>query len=344
VEVFGFSLVGARPGVDHASSIAMTTDLLLLADEVGLDGWFVAEHHGQPGLSLSSAPLVLLAAVSQRTTRLRLGVMASIVPFQHPLRLAEELRTLDVLSGGRVEIGVGRGHLRDEQAMFGVPREAASALFDEGIDALIELLAGKDVDFTGPGWTGTGARAVPDGVQAHIPLWLTAVSVSSVDKAARLGMSCATALLPSAVADERMAAYRVAWARHRPTAPPGRFAVTAPVVVTDSTDAARATMAAEIARRQAHFARAVSDAPAGPDPTYEDHAATFERFVHADFESMIDDGLLIAGTAQECRQQVRRLRDRGIDTLIAVFEAAGTGADVARQSLARFAEEVLPAV
>jgi alkanesulfonate monooxygenase SsuD/methylene tetrahydromethanopterin reductase-like flavin-dependent oxidoreductase (luciferase family) len=59
---------------------------------------------------------------------------------------------------------------------------------------------------------------------------------------------------------------------------------------------------------------------------------------------MIDDGLLIAGTAQDCRQQLRRMRDRGIDTLIAVFEAAGAGADVARQSLVRFAEEVLPEV
>jgi alkanesulfonate monooxygenase SsuD/methylene tetrahydromethanopterin reductase-like flavin-dependent oxidoreductase (luciferase family) len=122
VELYGFSLVS--PGVlSHRQAIEAFLEVLEVADEGGLDGWFVAEHHGRPELSMSSAPSLLLAAASQRTSRLRLGTMASVLPFQHPLRLAEELRTLDVLTGGRLEAGLGRGHLRDEQAMFGIDRE-----------------------------------------------------------------------------------------------------------------------------------------------------------------------------------------------------------------------------
>src|SRR5919206_4194094 len=82
---------------------------VVLADRLGYDtAWFV-EHHFTRGFSHSSAPDLVLAACSQRTERIHLGLGVVLLPFQHPVRTAERVATLDVLSGGRGEFGPGRG-------------------------------------------------------------------------------------------------------------------------------------------------------------------------------------------------------------------------------------------
>ncbi len=340
LEVFGFSLVPPLPDASHREAIERSLRMMELADGLGIDGWFIAEHHAQGHMSLSAAPSVLLGAASQRTTRLRLGTMASVLPFNHPARLAEELATLDLLTGGRLEAGVGRGHLRAEQMMFGVDRVQATGMFDEAIDVVMRLLRGETVDYRSDWWGGEAAELVPLPAR-QIPMWLTAVSDESIDKAARLGFSCATALLPRAVADQRMATYRDAWQRIRPNEPCGRFAITATVAVAGSEEEAVAATAQEIVRRQEHFAKAITDAPSDADPTYEGHKGTYSAFVGTGYASMIDDGLLIAGDVERCREQVRAIEERGIDTLICTFHGpAGDGA-WAEESMTRFARDVL---
>jgi alkanesulfonate monooxygenase SsuD/methylene tetrahydromethanopterin reductase-like flavin-dependent oxidoreductase (luciferase family) len=342
MQYYGFSLVTPGTG-GHAAAVAETLDFVELADSLGLDGWFFAEHHGQPELSVSSAPHLLIAAAAQRTTRVRLGTMVTVLPFHHPVHVAEELRMLDVLSNGRLEAGLGRGHLRSEQALFGVDREKAADMFDVSVDLITRLVAGETVDYDSPWWSGEGARAVPDGVQAHIPCWLTAVSDSSLEKAARLGLDCATALLTRKVADERMETYRRHWDTYNPSRPGrGRFAITATVAVSDSREESLASVGELIASRQGHFGRAISDVPETADPSYAGHRATYEEFVSASLTSLLDDGLLIAGSVDECRQQVAQIRDRGLDTLICTFQYAGVSGDDARRSLELFMTDVVP--
>jgi alkanesulfonate monooxygenase SsuD/methylene tetrahydromethanopterin reductase-like flavin-dependent oxidoreductase (luciferase family) len=344
MQIYGFSLVGPKDGSSAHDAISDTLGLIELGDRVGIDGWFVAEHHGQPQLSLSSAPLVLLAAAAQRTERLRLGVMASVLPFHHPLRLAEELAMLDVLSNGRLEAGFGRGHLRAEQAMFGTERTAAADMFDAAIDIVKRLLAGETVDIDTPWWQGDGACLVPPPVQVSIPSWLTAVSEASVDKAAALGFSCATALLPRADADARIERYRKAWNHHHPDVRSGRFAITATVAVAESRGQAIAATRAEVARRQAHFAQAVSDTPLGDDPTYEDHKNAYTQFVESSFDTMVADGLMIAGDPAACRDQLAAIKDRGIEAVICIFHSPGADIEVSRASLSRFMADVVPTI
>lgn len=340
LDVYGFSLVPPLAERDQAGSIEDALDMIALADRCGLDGWFIAEHHGQDQLSLSSAPSVLLAAAGQRTSRLRLGAMAWVLPFHHPVRLAEELVTLDAVLGGRLEVGVGRGHLRDEQKAFGVERHRATEMFDESLQVIVELLAGQAVSPDSEWWRGDGATLVPAPTR-DLPMWLTAVSEESIDKAARLGFSCATALLPRPEADARLGSYRAAWERHRPGTPCGRFAITASVAVASSRDEAIEMTREQIERRQSHFSRAIVDTPDGADPTYEGHRGTFDSFAAADFTAMIDDGLLIAGDVDACREQVRQIRDRGVDALICTFSSPEHRPDFARETMQRFAAEVL---
>jgi alkanesulfonate monooxygenase SsuD/methylene tetrahydromethanopterin reductase-like flavin-dependent oxidoreductase (luciferase family) len=342
MQYYGFSLV--TPGKEgHAVAVAETLRFVELADSSGLDGWLFAEHHGQPELSVSSTPNLLIAAASQRTSRIRLGTMVTVLPFHHPVHVAEEIRMLDVLSNGRLEAGFGRGHLRSEQALFGVDREKAAEMFDVSVDLITRLLAGETVDYETPWWSGKAATAVPDGVQARIPCWLTAVSDTSLEKAARLGMDCATALLIRKVADERMETYQRHWDAYQPgQSGRGRFAITTTVAVSKSRDEALASVGKLIADRQAHFGRAISDVPGTDDPSYAGHRATYAEFVSATLTSLIDDGLLIAGSVDECRRQVAEIRDRGVNTLICTFQHAGLSAGDARRSFELFMNDVVP--
>lgn len=151
-----------------------------LADELGYDTVWLSEHHLTPD-GLSPAPLVLAAAIAARTTRIRIGTSVLVLPLHHPLRVAEEAAAVDLLSGGRLVLGVGQGYAEREFAAFGVPRADRARLLDEGVAFLRSALAGESV-------TPTPRRPVP--------LYVGGVTAAGLRRAARLGdgviIYCAT--------------------------------------------------------------------------------------------------------------------------------------------------------
>ncbi|TMH41490.1 MAG: LLM class flavin-dependent oxidoreductase [Betaproteobacteria bacterium] len=117
-------------------------------DRIGLHALHVAEHHSTP-LGMSPSPSVFLALAAQRTKRLRLGPLVYTLPLYHPLRLAEEICTLDCLSGGRLELGVGRGVSPLEIASFGVDPAKSQAMYLEAYEVVMKALASRSVSFRG---------------------------------------------------------------------------------------------------------------------------------------------------------------------------------------------------
>src|SRR5262245_44375899 len=105
-------------------------------DRFGFHAYHLAEHHGTP-LGLAPSPGLFLAALAQRTKRLRFGPLVYLLPLYHPLRLIEEICILDHMSGGRLEVGVGRGVSPYELAHFGVGAADARTMFDEALAVLI---------------------------------------------------------------------------------------------------------------------------------------------------------------------------------------------------------------
>src|SRR5262245_14091125 len=154
---------------------------IALADELGYDAVWLSEHHLTPD-GLSPAPLVLAAAIAARTTRIRIGTSVLVLPLHHPLRVAEEAAAVDLLSGGRLVLGVGQGYAEREFAAFGVPRQDRARLLDEGVGVLRSALAG-DLEMT-----PSPRRAVP--------LYVGGVTAAGLRRAARLGdgviVYCAT--------------------------------------------------------------------------------------------------------------------------------------------------------
>ncbi|HZO26950.1 MAG TPA: LLM class flavin-dependent oxidoreductase [Chloroflexota bacterium] len=122
--------------------------LLARADELGFYAYHLAEHHQAP-LCMAPSPSVFLAAAARNTRQLRLGALVTILPFHHPLRLMEEVCMLDHLSGGRLQLGIGRGITAIEHTFWGQRPEEAHARNDEVLEILVRGLTSDTMDFQG---------------------------------------------------------------------------------------------------------------------------------------------------------------------------------------------------
>jgi alkanesulfonate monooxygenase SsuD/methylene tetrahydromethanopterin reductase-like flavin-dependent oxidoreductase (luciferase family) len=126
--------------------------LIEFYDSVGFRTYHMSEHHSTP-LNLTPSPSVFLAAVAQRTKRIRLGALVYVLPAHHPMRLAEEICMLDHLSHGRIEVGVGRGASPHELHYFGVDPEQSPAMYVEAYDVIKQALTQDEVNFKGKYYT-----------------------------------------------------------------------------------------------------------------------------------------------------------------------------------------------
>jgi alkanesulfonate monooxygenase SsuD/methylene tetrahydromethanopterin reductase-like flavin-dependent oxidoreductase (luciferase family) len=160
-----------------------------LADRLGVDHLWAAEHHFLPEYSHSSAPEMFLAAASQRTRRIRLGHGIVQATTNHAARIAERIATLDVLSGGRAEFGLGEGQGMMELEPFGVPMEEKRARFEDTVRAVLPMLCREAWSYNGEYVTFPERCVVPKPVQQpHPPLWVACTKVKTIRDAARWGM------------------------------------------------------------------------------------------------------------------------------------------------------------
>src|SRR5258705_9973175 len=120
--------------------------LIELYDSAGFYAYHLAEHHGTP-LGMAPSPSVFLAALAQRTRRLRFGPLVWPMPLHHPLRLIEEICMLDQLSGGRLELGFRRGASPIELEYYGTDPHEAQEIYAEAADVVIKGLTQKVLDF-----------------------------------------------------------------------------------------------------------------------------------------------------------------------------------------------------
>lgn len=182
------------------------------AEALGFHSLFLPEHHfGGPG-SIPS-PLLLLAAVAARTTRLRLGTTSYLLPLRHPLHAASEVAVLDRLSGGRVILGVGRGFRRATFDAFEVPVAKKRSLFEAALGAMIAAWQGEPVAFEGgEDADGRPVTLAPRPVQKpHPPIWVAAFGPKAMAQAGRLALPyLASPIEPFARLEENLAQHRAA--------------------------------------------------------------------------------------------------------------------------------------
>ena len=160
-----------------------------IMDKTGYDAVWLAEHHFS---SFSVCPSVHMMGTmaAARTKTLRIGTAVSLAPFYNPLRLAEEVALLDVLSGGRVNWGVGRGFERSEFAAFGIPGEESAARLHETVDIVLNAWTNQRVTHHGKFFQYEGVEVLPKPFQTpHPPVWVAASSLTAIDWAGGQGHS-----------------------------------------------------------------------------------------------------------------------------------------------------------
>src|SRR3954469_24481561 len=129
-------------GVPLAQLYAHRLTLIELYEKLGFYAYHLAEHHGTT-LGMAPATSVFLSAAIQRTRTLNFGPLVYLLPLQHPLRLLEEIGMLDQLSGGRLQLGIGRGGAVVEHLRFGLHEEELDGMFEEALDVLLNGLASE---------------------------------------------------------------------------------------------------------------------------------------------------------------------------------------------------------
>ena len=173
--------------------IRQIAEQAIYAEELGMHSAWIGEHHFST-LGVNSSPEVMLTFVAARTKNIRLAPAVTVLPLHHPIRVAEQWATLDVLSGGRVDFATGRGYDRREYGPFGANFEENDKVFAEGVDIVTQLWsAGGPISHHGKYYTFDDVWVTPVPVQRPIPTYIASFSRPSIELAARLGLGLVVA-------------------------------------------------------------------------------------------------------------------------------------------------------
>jgi alkanesulfonate monooxygenase SsuD/methylene tetrahydromethanopterin reductase-like flavin-dependent oxidoreductase (luciferase family) len=348
IDLFYELAVPTRSGRSQESVYRETLDEIALADGLGFGCAWVVEHHFAGEYSHSSAPELFLAAASQRTQRIRLGHGVVVLPFHHPIHVAERAAALDILSGGRLELGVGRGFSAAEYAAFGVQMRDSRQRVQEGIAILRHAGLGPLLQ---PPFEGL--NVLPKPIQKpHPPLWTAAVSPESFTWAARegLGVLCGP-FKPWPLIRRDLACYREIWRASHGAGPPApghnpRFAMTLGVLCLENgTEARRLADDAFLwyYRRLLDLTRSVLHELRESYEYYRRFRALAALLDGAVSVPLLERlGMVVVGDPQECARRFARYEYAGVDHLVCSVGAGVLPTETVQRAMKTMADHLLP--
>jgi alkanesulfonate monooxygenase SsuD/methylene tetrahydromethanopterin reductase-like flavin-dependent oxidoreductase (luciferase family) len=324
--LFGAAQAGSpAPGALMGQGFLDFIDFNVEAEALGYRSTFLVEHHFS-GWSQVSATLTLLTWLAARTTTLRLGTAVLVLPWHNPVLLAEQAATLDLLSKGRLDFGIGKGYRYNEFNGFAVPREEADARFEEAL-AIITKAWTSAQRFTHHGkfWTFNDVVVEPPPWQKpHPPFWMAAGSPASIRRVAERGYNLILDQFAAFdVIAERIALFKAECVKHGHAAL--RIALARDMHVADD----RAEKDAALARNR-HFHERILAVARWPDQAGGSHILAYH---HSPEEA---EAVSLIGTPEEIMRKLETLRRAGVDYVI--MSCGGSHA-----SLRRFAREIMPA-
>ena len=206
---FGLAYEMQRPELDDHAVIEETIEQICLADEMGFDYvWFV-EHHFLTTFSMSPCPEVIFGALSRLTKRIRLGFGVVILPYHHPVRVAERVAMVDHLSGGRVDMGTGRSAAYEQTGMGIDPRETRE-MWEESLSMIPKIWESDYFEWQGKYWNVPPRQVLPKPYQQpHPPIWVAALQPATYELAAEKGIGVmALGISAPSVLAPHISAYR----------------------------------------------------------------------------------------------------------------------------------------
>ena len=206
---FGLAYEMQRPQLDDHAVIEETIEQICLADEMGFDYvWFV-EHHFLTTFSMSPCPEVIFGALSRLTKNIRLGFGVVILPYHHPIRVAERVAMVDHLSGGRVDMGTGRSAAYEQTGMGIDPRETRE-MWEESLEMIPKIWDADYFEWEGKYWNVPPRQVLPKPYQQqHPPIWVAALQPATYELAAEKGIGVmALGISAPSVLAPHISAYR----------------------------------------------------------------------------------------------------------------------------------------
>jgi alkanesulfonate monooxygenase SsuD/methylene tetrahydromethanopterin reductase-like flavin-dependent oxidoreductase (luciferase family) len=188
-----------------------------LADELGLDSVWLAEYHFTPRFSIMPAPLLVASAIAQCTQRVKIGTAVNLLPLHQPVRLAEEVATLDILSQGRALFGIGRGSNAAHYEGLGIAVDEGRARFTEALDIVLKAWTEDRLTYEGQFYQVPGVQVVPKPYQQpHPPVYIAANSPDTFPLVGTLGHNILVTplIITSERVQQRLAVYRQELVKH----------------------------------------------------------------------------------------------------------------------------------
>ncbi len=302
-------------------------------DRAGFYAYHLAEHHSTP-LGMAPSPNVFLAALAQRTKRLRFGPMVFVVPLYHPLRLISEICMLDQMSGGRLELSFGRGASPIELEYFGTDPEESQDIYNEAVEVILTGLSQKRLNFHGKHFNFDNVPMVLAPLQKpHPPIWYGAHAPDSAARAARKSLNIIN-LDPTGHIRGTVSAYRQSWQETKGTEPLPKIGLGRFIVVAE-TDAQAMRLASRAYRPWfdsfTYLPRLLGRSQNHPRPS--------------EFEPLMERGQGVAGSPATVRQLLaEQLTETGCNYVVGQFAFGDMTLDETLHSIDLFTREVMPAL
>jgi alkanesulfonate monooxygenase SsuD/methylene tetrahydromethanopterin reductase-like flavin-dependent oxidoreductase (luciferase family) len=316
----------------------------LYADQLGMHSAWIGEHHFN-SLGVLSCPDLVLSFIASRTARIRLAPAVTVLPLHHPIQVAEQWATLDLLSNGRVDFAAGRGYDRREYLPFGVSFETNQSIFEEGLEIVRRLWEAEGrISHHGKHYSFDDVRITPKPVQRPIPAYVASFSKLSIEIAARLG--CGLVVAPFAAAmtfgglRQVADAYHEACGRYGRT--PGRLMCSYFTHFADDHAQEDAARARQIRYYRECVIPAFPSDPASAPESYRYFIDMVDRLRKVKPEDLTENSVLL-GSGARMIETLKKVEAAGFEEVIFYFNVGLKPHAQVKEEMARLMEEVAPA-
>jgi natural product biosynthesis luciferase-like monooxygenase protein len=320
-------------------------ETLRVAEDLGFDYLWAPEHHFTE-YGFCASPLLTLAAMATVTTRIRLASGVVVLPFNDPVRIAEESAMVDLMSNGRLELGVGRGFQPVEFRGFGVDLTQSSEIFDEALQIIERAWTRETVVFAGKHFNIEEHVVRPKPLQQpHPPIWLAAVTAPSFELAGTRGYNLLSTLVPGfhhALNVEYLHTYRRALRAGGHDPAKKETAAVCMVYCAETTEQARQDFAAPVLWYFRTMENYIASGGA-PQEGYEEYDR-IRRYAHTvHWEELLETRALVCGNPEHCIKQIEEIRNQyGFTQLICWSRLSGLEHRKILRSLELFGKHVIP--
>lgn len=344
---FGIFVEEMRRGVTQVGAFRDIFDLADRAEAWGLDCVWLGEIHFNPARSVISAPIAMATAIAARTKRIHVGTAVQVLPLNHPLRIAEDTATVDHLSEGRFEFGIGRSGAPRAYDVLGIPYGESQARFREALAIIKEAWKGQPFSYEGKFYRFQNASVAPRPYQKpHPPIRMAANTPETFSLVGELGLALFAGLrdldIPELVGCLKL--YRSAWREAGHAGQPSvylRIPVYAGLTEAGALEEPRESITAFFRRQAELMKTSVGRAGAGPA---DRRAAKAERLGQLPYEEVLRTRVAF-GTAAQLVERLAELRaELGLDGIVVEPNPAGLiPTEYAARSLRIVARDVMPA-